>query len=273
MTFQEASDDKLDELLADDNLVAEVKLDGVRAMAVVNDGVATLVNRRGAPLKAGSTQANRALIIDELESALYEGEWVLDGEIMEDGRLYLFDLVRAGYIVTENDVYERRSQALRAVGDMLGWNGDDTLVRVIAQAEGEQEKRELLESVQRAGGEGIMLKALDQTYAIGKRVDHSVKVKLTKTVDAVVTGRNLDGHTNATLALYDGAGELVDIGKCSMIGKPDAQVGDVIEVKYLYVGAGGRLYQPRCMRLRTDKLAAECLLDQLDGNLVNKRVA
>jgi len=43
-------------------------------------------------------------------------------------------------------------------------------------------------------------------------------------------------------------------------------------VKYLYIGADGRLYQPRFMRRRSDKAADECVWSQIEGHGVNKEV-
>lgn len=272
MTFEEASPAEVERLMQSDKWVAELKLDGVRCLARVVDGDVTLMNRKGAPLRAASTNAHRAAIEMELALAFEAGEWVLDGEIMDDGRYWLFDILRSdgGRITDERDPLHRRRFVLEATAAIAGWD-DDSLIRVVTQATTEEDKRMLLDSTQRVGGEGIMLKYVDAPY-IPKRVRTGLKVKLTKTVDAFILARDTDGHTNATLAVCDGD-RVVEIGACSMIGKADAQVGDVVEVQYLYVGAGGRLYQPRMMRVRDDKTPTECLLSQLDGCGVNRAVA
>ena len=62
-------------------------------------------------------------------------------------------------------------------------------------------------------------------------------------------------------------------GHASLIGKQKQDAiseGDVLEVKYLYVGANGRLYQTRIVRKRDDKPAQECTDAQLVH--VNKTV-
>lgn len=43
-------------------------------------------------------------------------------------------------------------------------------------------------------------------------------------------------------------------------------LGKVVEVKYQEVGSKGRLRHPRYSRLRTDKLAEDCTIDQLTNN-------
>jgi ATP-dependent DNA ligase len=273
MTYLEAEDSALDSYLASPKWVAEVKLDGVRALAAVTNGKARLLNRNGASLAGGSTAAVRELVTKELERALTTGDWVIDGELMNDGTLWIFDLVKADELITTRTPLEARREALVTIAGLVGWTDEGSRVRLVSQAKTEDEKRNLLASIKDAGGEGIMLKRLGSTYLMGKRTDNGLKVKLTKTADVVVVARNTDGKENATLAVYDSDGTLVDIGKCSMIGKANAMVGDVIEAKFLYVGANGRLYQPRMMRIRTDKAATECFLSQLDGLGVNKAVA
>jgi hypothetical protein len=37
----------------------------------------------------------------------------------------------------------------------------------------------------------------------------------------------------------------------------------VVSIKYLYCGAGMRLFQPSFLRLRTDKRPADCVVSQL----------
>lgn len=274
MTYHEVPDASLELYLRSPVWVGEVKLDGVRTLATVSNGNAQLLNRNGKPLAGGPSAGVRATVECELGKALTEGEWVLDGELMDDGRLWLFDLLKADELVNPTMPLETRRKALVTVAGMLGWTEEGSRIRLVGQAKTEAEKRELLETIKEAGGEGIMLKREGSPYVMGKRTEYGLKVKLTKTVDVFVISRNTDGKENATLGVRDGVdGPPVVVGKCSMIGKPNAQPGDVIEVKYLYVGANGRLYQPRMMRIRKDKAADECLISQLDGMGVNKAVA
>ena len=76
------------------------------------------------------------------------------------------------------------------------------------------------------------------------------------------------------LGVYNDAGELVEIGQVSTIGKGDVNAGDVIEVRFMGVTdpTAPRLYQPRIMRKRTDKSAAECSDTQLAHAWMNKTI-
>lgn len=155
----------------------------------------------------------------------------------------------------------QRRTALELVIDLL----DASQESVVAAPEARTTagKLRMLAEVRAQQGEGVMLKRRDAGYDFDTRVDHSVKVKFRKTCECVVTERNADGSLNARLGMYDIDGKLVSVGGCSMIGKPDARPGDVVEVEYLYATEALTLYQPSLWHIRTDKVPSDCTLDQL----------
>jgi hypothetical protein len=66
------------------------------------------------------------------------------------------------------------------------------------------------------------------------------------------------------------------VGSASAIGKkPKPEKLQVWEVRFLYVVDQDRprLYQPRLMRLRTDKEIQECLVDQIANAFTDKNLA
>jgi hypothetical protein len=83
-----------------------------------------------------------------------------------------------------------------------------------------------------------------------------------KTVDCIVTGVRVEGRDNCHVSLIDGD-QLVEVGSCAMLGKPPVVVGQVVEVRYLYADTNRRLVQPAFLRVRDDKPAVECTIDQL----------
>lgn len=74
----------------------------------------------------------------------------------------------------------------------------------------------------------------------------------------------MDGKQNLRLAVYRD-GKKVDVGDCTARAGDGLAIkkGDVVEVRYLYVGANGRLYQPTFPKIRDDKAPHECTWDQL----------
>jgi ATP-dependent DNA ligase len=188
---------------------------------------------------------------------------ILDSELMTaTGEVWVFD---APYVKFNFEAMVLPTDPLmirRAVLEGLFTTGmfEGTKVRLLKQAKDELEKQVLWEQVQAAGAEGVMVKHVDSKYQPGQRVIHSCKLKLVKTADVIVTARDQGGKI-AQFAVYDEDGLLMRVGGCSMIGKPNAQVWGVIEVRYLY-WTGEALYQPRMVRIRDDKNPAECTLAQ-----------
>lgn len=148
------------------------------------------------------------------------------------------------------------------------------------------------------GLEGIMAKRADSPYEPGVRSNAWLKIKATKTCDCVIAGYTpgRGGRSPAfgalVLGLYD-RGTLVAAGKVGT-GFSDQQLGDlmqsfaplvvpkphfpgfpkstvwlepvlVCEAGYLAVTRDRKLRMPRFIRMRDDKQAAACTIDQLAG--------
>lgn len=294
MTFASAKVDDVESLIEDDSIVLEQKFDGTRAMCVVTRDVNGLsvefLARNGAPLKhTAATQW-----IPGIKRAMRDdfpkfGEAVLDGEIMIDSGAYiLFDLpyleVEGEVLVHPEMTYLERRQFLSALA-----GGFFSPVSIGQIARTPEEKRTLFTSVMEQNGEGVMAKSLSAPFNEGKRVKHSLKVKFVKTADVVVMSvrreRNEDGReigsiqfgvhhecrdcagggqmTTGACPTCEGSGKhLKPLGKCSPIGKPHCEVGDVIEVRYLYRQSGGALVQPTMLSVREDREPISCDLSQ-----------
>jgi len=217
----------------------EPKWDGVRAIAIVA--------RRGAEcsvvLQSRSlNQINRQY--PEVSDALYQAglpDVVLDGEIIAPdaaGRPSFQRLQQRINLRASLDIETLRAQipAVYYVFDILHYNGWDLMNRPL------QERRRILEAALRPGDvlrvsaafagdgrafyraaqdqrlEGIMGKRRDSIYEPGRRTGVWVKIKVRKTLYAVVGGytrgrRGRSRHFGALLlGLYDGPGQLRYIG-------------------------------------------------------------
>lgn len=259
MSFLWAKLGDAEELAQDPSWVFEQKCDGMRLMTTVADGEVNfnLISTTAAQWFPALREAFRGL----------EGEWVLDGELMTaTGEYVLFDMPWApNAAVAPRMPLARRRAALQANLAVwkAEWPGAMADVRLVTQAETCSAKMDLLRTVRDMGAEGVVAKRLDSQYRVdGQRSPEWLKLKFTKTVDCVVVARD-QGAKNARLAVYNEAGELQEIGTCSMIGKEDAQVGQVVEVKYLYATPYNVLYQPTMLRIREDKAPEDCKLAQL----------
>lgn len=287
MLYTETDPGQIDRYIHDDEWVMEQKLDGTRVIAMVTDRGAEFLQRGGQVLKHTAATQHLHAIEPELMDLVRDlglSAMTVDGELLTGpGTYHLFDVV---HMVTNmgreallpSFPQEVRRAMLEVMSKML--SVEARRVSVVRQAMTTHEKREMWEAANRAGIEGVMLKRYDAPYEPGERVDHGLKVKLVKSADVVVTGvnrgRTAEGRETGNIVFgvattYDGEGQagfhwiddtmVMDIGRCSVIGKPHVEVGDVIEVAYLY-WTGGTTYQPRMVRVREDKRVGECTLAQ-----------
>jgi ATP-dependent DNA ligase len=267
MNYTEIEIGKVDDLIADPEVVFEQKLDGTRVLAVVTHDHVRYLQRGGQTL--GHTAATQWLgpiteALQPLRLALEPGdEVVLDGELLTgNGQYHLFDLP---YAVIKGQNWSsplELQHVRRGVLEDLALRFDPP-VHLVRQARNSDEKRLLVEEVRGVGGEGFMAKRLNSLYLSGQRTKDQVKVKFTSTVDVVVMEVNRPDpkHGSATVGVYNAESTLVKVGATSLIGKPVVVPGDVIECTILY-WTGESLYQPRMMRVRDDKPARDCTFEQ-----------
>lgn len=267
MKYESGPSGGLASYLDDNEWVAEQKLDGVRVMAHVTNDRIRFQGVGGSVITFAAAAQHFGHLTREL-ACVPEGT-VLDGElILETGVLWLFDLpYMPNQVKPENGLDDRRFVLEHLVRLIDGEH-----VKLVPQASTRAMKQLLWERTIAEGAEGVVMKRLAAPYAIGRRTRDVLKFKHTKTIDVVVTARNVGG-TNAQLSLVRD-GELVVIGACSMIGKPDLQVGDCAEVEFLYIAdpAAPSLYQPRLVRARPDKSMAECEWRQVEGCFTSRAV-
>ena len=192
----------------------EVKLDGVRVLAVVQNSGVTLFSRNGKPFE-NFPQIPAALepILKELPSVNLGGRgYVFDGEIVgesfqqlmrqahrksdarTDGMVYhVFDVVplpefREGLWTKDQatrleilEKFRERLETTDCVRIMPGMNVD------LDTAEGHDVMRRFAEASVEQGYEGIMIKSLDTPYEC-KRTSSWMKWKPTITVDLNIVG-------------------------------------------------------------------------------------
>lgn len=250
--------DELEALLADEAWVAQQKLDGARVLVHVKESVVA-TNRSGEVTELASA---------ELLSCLAEAPRgsVLDGELVGD-EYHVFDLLQHG------------TQDLRTTGYLDRWLELDALVdqlsgpvRLVALARTEAEKRALFARLEAERAEGIVFKRRGAPYTPGRPSSGGaqLKHKFVKSADVVI----VENAGNAyAMVVFDQDGAERAVGKVfagtttATRKAIDAKLGagerPVAEVEYLYATDDDQLFQPVFLRLRADKAAEECTLDQL----------
>ena len=290
-----------------DGWAYEPKWDGFRAVAFVDGDDVYLQSRNGKALRR---------YFPELRFP--KGRYVLDGEIVIFGEngVQLFDALgqRIHPAKTRIDMLAESTPARFIAFDVLA--RDDT---VFLDLPFEQRRAELERTVDAPvdltpwshdpadaepwlrGAEGVIAKELAAPYRPGERTG-MVKIKRVRTIDAVVRGWR-PGKEEGTvgsliLSLYDGAGDLREVGHTSGFtakekralverlapyetgvrgtGEPSRWASDrelewrelrpelVVEVTFDHVSEGRIRHGSKIQRWREDKDPRECTLAQLD---------
>lgn len=256
-------------------LLAEWKLDGLRAIAIKGHGVVTLYSRKGLVL-------DNYPHINEAVAALPVDNIVLDGEALgkdftatvkakrrKDGKtdtginLWVFDALPLGDWISRESVWKQRNRSDKI---MQLLEDEPEHLRLVPQVWIDSEK-ELIDAFQKAraeGVEGLVLKDPDATYAF-KRSKCWLKVKEFETVDVEVTGlEEGDGKHKGTLGalvckfkgkeVRVGSG-FTDAQRKQIWTQGDAVHGRVIEIRFQEVASQGGARFPTFQRFRDDKEA------------------
>lgn len=249
-------------LILNEAFCAQEKFDGERR-AVHSDaeGNVTGMNRKGLAVPLPQAMAEELRVI-----AMRDGAIRLDGEIIGDV-LYVFDL------------HVERGESLR---QSLGWLERMVLARqnvskcqcikAIPVAITKDEKRALWDKVKAAGGEGVVFKLRNCTVKEGRPNSGGdwLKFKFTESASCIVSGVN-PGKRSVSIKLFSDALDCAgakspyeEVGNVTIPPNYDIpEVGDVVEVEYLYAYHYGSLYQPIYRGKRNDIDASACFLAQL----------
>ena len=214
----------------------ELKADGCRAL-----------------LSAGQLQgrAMRYRLPGELPAAL--AGCALDGELV--GNVYFaFDVIEAdGEDLRRLPLRERRAALLALQPLFPDW------LQLIPTARPGQAGDEYLAEVLSRGCEGICAKQLSAPYGFGW-----FKAKGVQTHDVVVTAQATATRI-VSIGQYSDDGQLVDCGKVAVFSLPTLEslrTGGVLEIIAQGRTVKGKFREPRFLKVRTDKPAAECVTPQ-----------
>ena len=178
----------------DPEWIFEIKLDGYRALALVDPTDTRLISRAGNELSS----AYPAIVDDLLatnRTAVFDGEIVvLDDsgipkfELLQSYRTarqghlvyYVFDLLFLNGRDLRNHPLVQRKETLRKI-----LNGSE-IVRYVEHVDGSG--KQFFDLARERGLEGIVAKKKSASYLTGKRVDHWLKIKCRLVTEAIICG-------------------------------------------------------------------------------------
>lgn len=266
MDFNEAALADVPKYIADPDYVFQQKVDGIRGVLVIEPGKAPwFASKKGDKLQSSTAAKITGPMLAKLPSTpAGSPSYRVEGELL-NGKFHVFDMVVVGQESTDYETRKKMADAwVEAVAPQL------PQVEALPTARTAAEKQALWDAVVNSGAEGVMMKRRDAGYHGGRRVNHTLKAKITATADVVVIERNIGGKDNARIGLLVN-GKVTPIGTISTLGKGDIKVGEVVEVEYLWATDSNTLAQPRIVRKRPDKTVAD-VTDASQLRVVDKTV-
>jgi len=243
-------EDEVEILIRDDCYLMQPKVDGKRLLLRKESGVITGINRKG--IACGLPEN---IIAD---AKLLHGDWLIDGELV-DSTYHAFDLLE------HNESY--RAEPLRnrlvALFNLIA-SSQVSGIQLVASYTREEVKRRFLERSREENLEGVVLKDMTSSYIPGRPNSGGPqrKLKFVESSSVVVTGMN--GKRSVKIGVIDGE-RIVSCGNVTIpLGSDIPEVGEIIEVRYLYAfKESGSLFQPVYMGLRDDLDEKDCTVNQL----------
>ena len=223
-----------EEYITNDAWLAQEKYDGERRMIVSDKDIKGL-NRKGQQVQ----------LPDNISTSIKK-EMILDGEIIGDIE-YVFDILSLeGEDLTGLPCIERI--AVLNSNLKLGKG-----IIVVETAYTTEEKRAMYHRVKNAKGEGVVFKMKNSPYVAGRpnSLGSQIKFKFYKTATFIVKNMTA-GKRSVGLELLEG-NVRVFMGKVTIPpNKNIPNIGDLVEVRYLYAYKGGAIFQPTYIGVRTD---------------------
>ncbi len=233
----------MEEFITNDEYIAQEKKDGERRL-VISDKKIIGLNKKGTEVPLPDTIIN----------SIIGGECILDGEIIGD-KLFVFDIIS-----TEETRAMSCVERLALLGVMTFGPG----IEVVETAYTTAQKRDLYERLLKENKEGIVFKKKNAPYKHGRPASggDQLKFKFYKTATFVVANVTKNKRS-VGLELISGS-DRVFMGKVTIPPNHDVpEIGELIEVRYLYAYRGGAVFQPTYLGKRPDSDLTDCTMVQI----------
>ena len=238
------SEERANEILQDDNWIVQEKMDGVRFMLDVKNGVFILqskgYNRKGQEVPVPN---NIKKMAENLPTCFLDGELV--GDVF-----YVFDMIGFHECEITHDDFETRYQLLEK-----NIKPNDSL-KIVKIYHG-KDKVKFYDSVKTVA-EGVVFKKKSATYHVGRPASGGdyLKFKFCESCTCIVT--KVSNKRSVSIGLFQNKGHeslwgIVEMGNVTIPANHDIpKEGSIVEVRYLYAYRNGSLYQPVYLGERDD---------------------
>jgi bifunctional non-homologous end joining protein LigD len=247
--LNEINEKDVESYITDDTYCMQQKHDGRRRMIQKVPGKVIGSNKKGQTVALTPEIEAECMALTVLHT--------LDGEDMGD-HIMIFDDKHVEHLP-----YTDRYALIK--GSLNG----STQLKVTETAWTTEEKRAMYAKLKAQRAEGVVFKDKNATYTEGRPSSGGTqfKCKFYATASCIVSGHHAT-KSSISLDVYDD-NDLIDVGNVTVYPNqtmPD--IGDVVEVKYLYFNEGGSLYQPVLIDIngvttRDDVDGRECVIDKL----------
>lgn len=243
--------------------ICEQKYDGIRVFLFKTGSSLVISGKLG---RVFTPRGNPVAFAKIPEFTHAPNRMILDGEYVSHDGLHLFDVLR----VDDRDVRSLVLEERRKILDEI-LHGTELEVEIYC-ANTIKEINDLKDTFVSKDFEGLIVKNPLSRYG---QANSWLKIKRFDTIDCFVLDfedtpeRKRTGIARSWfIGLYDKAGQVVNIGKVgSFLERVDPRsisIGTVLEVRFQQVTEDKKLRAPFILKIRHDKLPAECSYSQID---------
>jgi ATP-dependent DNA ligase len=283
----------IEQLLGDDRYIAQVKLDGMRAVVHVT-ATGLRIYSRSAGVSDPSRPLEKTSALPHLASLVFPElvGTVLDCEILAPGtdcaelsglvhrkevdsdttkvKLFVFDILSVcGKKITDRPLRHRLPELFQISHKLQSEH-----IAILPYSTSPIQKRKLYDKVIASGGEGIMLKRLDAQYIEGERPSNNwFKAKKSARYDCVVMGFSTGkGKYNKQIGSVRFGqyvnGKLIELGQASgmndgirqdMTNNPSKYLGQVVMIKGMERLKSGAIRHPQFAGMHMGKHPLQCI--------------
>lgn len=242
--------ENLEALIADDSYYMQEKFDGERRPIVKTETAIVGTNKEGI-----SVNLNKKFE-KVLESVA--GTFKIDCEDLGD-KLAVFDITEHnGQSLIQTPFKDR----LDILYTLFKGNTSDCLI-IAKTCKTQTEKKALVAELIARKAEGVVFKKADSGYSHGKNLEGTqLKFKFYAEATVVVVQQNL--KRSVQVGVVDANACVIPVGNVTIATNAEIpQVGQIVEVKYLYAYLGGCLFLPTYKGVRPDQTLQSCEMAKL----------